>query len=307
MSDATTSAPKSRAMVLPALGAAVVAISFAAILFRLAPGLHPLAAAGWRLVIAGLVLLPFVRRLPRSAWRVAPLAGVAYAVHFGAWVASLGLLSVLVSTTVVTTTPLMLAAVALMSGRDRPRARALVGMALGMFGVVLLATSLPAASNDNSLHGILLALLGAAAAAVYLLMARRVNFAEQAQPWRGDSNRKPPSFPATLAFSGIAALVGGVVLLLSAVSVGAPLLPTTTTEVWVIVGAAALPQLVGHTMMTWALTRVTPTTVALATLGEPIGAALLAAALLDEPLTALGIGACCLTLGAVALALSDAR
>ena len=284
----------STALVVPALVVAVIAVSFAAVLFRAAPELHPMSAAGWRLVIAGLVLTPFLRHLPRSAWRKGPFAGLAYALHFGCWVASLGLLSVLVSTTIVTTTPLMLAAFALVTGRDRPRARALAGMALGTFGVVLLATSMPSDgtsdTGDTSLHGVLLALVGAATGAVYLVTARSVRL---------------PSLRASLAFSGVAALTGGVLLITTAAIVGAPLLPATAEEAWVIVGAAALPQLVGHTLLTWAVTRTSPTTVALATLGEPIGAALLAAALLGEPLTALGIAACVLTLGAVALALSD--
>jgi len=284
--------PSSKALLITALVVAAIAISFAAVLFRAAPELHPLSAAGWRLIIAGLVLTPFLRHLPRARARIG-LAGAAYALHFGAWVASLGLLSVLVSTTIVTTTPLMLAAFALVTGRDRPHARALLGMALGTCGVVLLATSIPSdPATDNSLHGVLLALIGAATGAVYLVTARSVRL---------------PSMRASLAFSGAAALVGGVLLITCALLVGAPMFPTSAAEAWVIIGAAALPQLVGHTLLTWALTRTTPTTVALATLGEPIGAALLAAALLGEPLTGLGVAACVLTLGGVALALSDTR
>lgn len=283
-------ARSSTALVVPALVVAVIAVSFAAVLFRAAPELHPLSAAGWRLIIAGLVLTPFLRHLPRTAWRKGPFAGLAYALHFGCWVASLGLLSVLVSTTIVTTTPLMLAAFALVTGRDRPRARALFGMALGSCGVVLLATSMPSDGSDTSLHGVLLALVGAATGAVYLVTARSVQL---------------PTMRASLAFSGVAALTGGVLLIATAAIVGAPLLPQTAEEAWVIIGAAALPQLVGHTLLTWSVTHTSPTTVALATLGEPIGAALLAWALLGEPLTALGIAACVLTLGAVGLALSD--
>lgn len=292
MSASSTDGGAARARspwLVPALVVAVMAISFAAVLFRATPELHPLTAAGWRLVIAGLTLSPLWRWLPRSARGAATLGGLAYALHFGAWVASLGLVSVLVSTTVVTTTPLVLALLALVTGRDRPGRRALIGLALGVGGVALLAWSHDA-THATSSEGVTLALLGAAAMAVYLLVARRVRLSS----WR-----------ESLAFSGVAALVGGLVLLACAAVVGAPLGPTTLAEAAVVVGAAALPQLVGHSILTWALGETTPTVVALATLGEPIGAALLAALLLGEPLTGLGLAACTLTLAAVALALTE--
>ncbi len=285
------STPTTNARLVLALVIGVVAVSFAAILFRAAPDLHPLTAAGWRLVVAGLVLVPFMRWLPREALRPALLAGVIYALHFGTWVASLGLVSVVVSVTLVTTTPLMLALVGLVSGRDKPRPRALGGLALGIVGVMMLAMSSRDAGG-SSLSGVLLALAGAATFGLYLIVARRVTL---------------PTLQASLAFAGVAGGLGGLLLLTTALVVGAPMLPTTMDEVWVIVGAALLPQLVGHTMLTWAVTKTTPTTVALATLGEPIGSALLAWALLGEALTALGAVACVITLAAVALALSDIR
>ena len=283
--------PTSNARLVLALVLGVVAVSFAAILFRAAPDLHPLTAAGWRLVVAGLVLVPFMRGLPREALRPALLAGVIYALHFGTWVASLGLVSVVVSVTLVTTTPLMLALVGLVSGRDKPRPRALMGLGLGVVGVVMLAMSSEDAGG-NSVAGVLLALAGAATFGLYLIVARGVRL---------------PTLRASLGFAGVAGGFGGLLLLMTALLAGAPMLPTTMHEVWVIVGAALLPQLVGHTMLTWAVTKTTPTTVALATLGEPIGSALLAWALLSEALTALGAVACVITLAAVALALSDIR
>lgn len=287
----------SRALLVSALALAVIAISFAAILFRAAPELHPLSAAGWRLVIAGLVLGPFVRHLPPGALGAGVIAGLAYAVHFGSWVASLGLVSVLISVTIVTTTPLVLALLGLVTGRDRPDARTLGGLALGAVGVVMLALSSRGGDHaDTSLYGVLLALLGALAMAAYLLVARRVT--------RAPSDGGVHPIRASLALSGIAALVGGAALVLTAGLSGARILPANAHEAWVVIGAAALPQLVGHTLLTWALTRTTPTVVALTTLGEPVGAALLAWVFLSEPLTPIGTLACALTLSGVAAALS---
>jgi drug/metabolite transporter (DMT)-like permease len=49
---------------------------------------------------------------------------------------------------------------------------------------------------------------------------------------------------------------------------------------------AAGPQLIGHTTLNWAVRRLPAPTVAMAILGEPIGAALLAWLLFDETASA---------------------
>ncbi|MCC6620147.1 MAG: DMT family transporter [Deltaproteobacteria bacterium] len=275
-----------------ALGVAVIAISAAAVLFRLAPHVPPLTAAGDRLLLAGLVLLPFVwRRLGTLRPGLVLGAGLAYAIHFGAWVASLHYTSIAASVTAVTTSPLLLAALGLATGRDPPTRRLLAALALGLAGVLVLALASPAdvPGADPGL-GLALAVLGAGAIAAYFLLARRA--APTADPF---------------AFSAVATLVGGALLLGAALVVGDPLVPATLEDVLVVVGAAALPQLVGHTLMTWSLRHTTPTAVALATLGEPAGASLLGVVVLHEPLTLVVVLACLCTLAGVALGLTGAR
>ncbi|MFO0745799.1 MAG: DMT family transporter [Myxococcota bacterium] len=271
-----------------ALTLAVVAISTAAVLFRLAPDVPPLTAAGDRLVLAGLVLLAVVgpRRVARVPRGRGLGAGLAYAVHFGAWVASLGLTSVAASVTAVTTSPILLAAWGLATRRDAPSARTLAALALAVVGVAWLATT-SGAERPAHLLGLALGLLGAVAIAVYFLLARRGG----------------PTLDA-LAFSCVATLSGGVALLVTAAALGEPLVPGSAADAWLVVGAAALPQLVGHTLMTWALRQATPTTVALATLGEPAGASFLAALVLHEPLSTAAALACLVTLVGVAIAAS---
>jgi drug/metabolite transporter (DMT)-like permease len=268
-----------------ALAVAVMAISFAAILFKLAPGLDPRVAAGWRLLLAGLLTSPFwLRRRPPL--RLLVPAGFAYGLHFGAWVASLGLVSVALSVTAVTTTPLILALVGLATRRDRPTPRTFASLLLGAAGLALMAAHAPLAGSP--LIGLGLALLGALAMAAYLLVVAR---APQAHP---------------LALSGASAGLGGLLLLAAAAIAGVPLLPSTPTEALVVLGAATLPQLLGHGLMTFAVRHVGPTRVALATLGEPVGAALLAALLLAEPVGPIEALGALLTLAAVALALTRA-
>ena len=299
----------SRGHLVLGLVIAVFAISWAAVLFRLAPGLDPLAAAGWRLVIAASLLsgwlavsssatAPPLATHPREAARPrAPhyrtlviAAGVAYGVHFGTWVASLDLIPVALSVTAVTTTPLLLAVVGLATGRDRPNPRLLASLAAGFAGLGLMAAD--ATGDTWTLPGILLAVLGAAAMGVYLWLAR----AAQVSATRD-----------TLTFAACAAGIGGVLLLGTAALSGADLGFSSPRDLLVVVLAAAVPQLVGHSLLTWAVGRISPTRVALATLGEPILAGLLAMVVLGETLGLFALLGGAITLGAIALALTDPR
>ncbi len=281
--------PPSRRRLLLALAVAVLAISFAAVLFKLAPDLDPAVAAGYRLVIAGLITLPLTLRA-RIRPSTLALAGLAYGVHFGTWVASLGLVPVALSVTAVTTTPLLLALIGFATGRDRPDLRILTSLLVAISGLALM--TLGADTSGDVVLGLTLALLGAAAMAAYLLVVRRMMTAVPLNP---------------LALSGGAALLGGLMLLGVGALYGARLLPSTAEETFAVLGAATLPQLVGHGLMTWATRYLSPTEVALATLGEPMGAALLAALLLGEGLDVITVLGGVMTLLAVTLALTRRR
>ena len=94
----------------PALGVAiaVVSVSFAAPLFRLADA-PAVTASFWRLAFATLILLPFTRSA-WPAWRaysgrdwlVIVAAGAALGAHFALWVTSLFYTTVAASTCLVT-------------------------------------------------------------------------------------------------------------------------------------------------------------------------------------------------------------
>jgi drug/metabolite transporter (DMT)-like permease len=272
---------------------AVLSISFAAIFFRKASPTHPLTSAGIRLLIAAVALSPFTirawraGRLPAAHLKAGLLAGGLYAIHFGAWVWSLELTTVAASVTLVTATPLLLAGVGLVTGRDRPTPRLGAALALAAVGVAILGgTDLLA--SETALVGDALALLGCAAIAAYLLVARGLG---------RDLD--------VLAFTGIATAVGGVVLLVTARSLGVDPLPASR-EAWMwLTLSALLPQMVGHSLLTWSLRHTTPTVVGLATVGEPVGATVLGVLLLHEIPGGLTLLGCAVTLAAVVIALSS--
>lgn len=277
-----------------ALVIAVVAISFAAIFFRKADPTHPLVAAGVRLLVAAAVLAPFVARaaragrLPGSVMRSALLAGLAYALHFGTWVTSLTMTSVAASVTLVTATPLMLAVVAIATGRDRPERRHWIAIGLALGGLALIGGA--DLANSEALLGDGLALLGAVAMAGYMLLVRR--HGQSLDVW---------------AFTGIATAVGGVALLGTATAIGVPIAFAGVSPFVYVLLAALIPQLVGHSLLTWALRHTRPTVVGIATVGEPVGSTLLGWLWLGETAGWATLAGCTITVGAVAMAVWQPR
>ncbi|MCZ7583443.1 MAG: DMT family transporter [Deltaproteobacteria bacterium] len=193
----TAGEPSARA-VAPALAVAVAAISFAAIFFRQAQPTPALVSAGLRLAVAALVLAPLTIRSIASgkmrgrALRHAVAAGVCYGVHFGAWVASLERTTIAASVTLVTITPLLLAVLGAVTGRDRPDRRLWLLLGLATVGLALIGGADWRASAD-ALAGDGLAVLGACAMAAYLLVGRRLGASSTSwriRAWRPASARR---------------------------------------------------------------------------------------------------------------------
>lgn len=212
--------------------------------------------------------------MPSSLVRAGRLAGLLYALHFGTWVASLSLTSVAASVTLVTATPLLLAVLAFVLGKDRPTLAQVGAILFAGLGVALIGS---VDFGQGQLLGDALALGGAFAMAGYLFLARSLG----------------PELDA-LELSWRAAAWGAAFLAL-AVIVASPfrealVWPTPEAFGWIVL-AALVPQLIGHTLLTSALARATPTEVGLATAAEPVLSTFLAWAWLAElpgPLVLLG-------------------
>lgn len=277
-----------------ALVGALVALSFAAPLFRLAQPTPPLVAAGLRLAIAAFLLLPLARRAARAGRfppahaKAAALAGVFYGVHFGAWVWSLGLTSVAASVTLVTCTPLLLGVLGAITGRDRPTGRFWLALLCSLGGLLIIGgADLGEMARPEALLGDALALLGAFAIAGYFLTARR----------------QGPDLDTT-AFSAVAVAVGAALLLGTAFALGLPVAAASNQALLALVACALVPQLLGHSLLTWALRHTGPAWVAMATVGEPVGATLLTWWWLGEAPGGTILAGCGVTLTGVMVALT---
>ena len=276
-----------------ALGAGVLAVSSAAVLIRLADEAPSLVIAAYRMGLASVVLLPaallFHRRwLAQITSRQGVLmaaSGVFLAIHFGAWISSLQYTSVASSVLLVTSSPIFVATASRVILREQPLRQEVLGIALGVMGGVIVTVG-DLSLGREELVGDLLAVAGAIAVTGYLLMGRKVR-------------RQAPA----LAYVAVAYPMAAVLLLGAAVGAGGPFTGYEAhTYIWL--GLVALvPQIVGHTSLNWALGHVRATGVAIAVMAEPVGASLLAWAVLSETPSVTTVGGGALLLTGVFLAL----
>lgn len=247
----------------------VVGLSTSGPLARLATS-PPLTIALWRLTFSLAIVAAALawteewrafRTVSRRELGLAAAAGVALALHFWSWIASLGLTSVAASVVLVNLHPLIIVTgSAWLLGERATRAEGL-GLVLAMVGGVIVAVGevAPDGARPSSLVGNLLAIVGALTVGIYYVVGRHLR--------------------ARLPLWSYVGLVYGacwLVVLLLVVVTDAPARPTAAGDWPLLLAIAAGPMLLGHTGFNWALRYVPAYVVSLVILGEPIGAAVLA-------------------------------
>lgn len=257
-----------------ALALAVLGISVAAPLVRLSDA-HPIAIAFWRLAFSlAFVLVALLttgswrelRALTRTELGIGTAAGVMLAVHFWSWNASVDLTTIAASTTLVSLQPAIVAVLSAILLRERPRAVQVAGILIALAGAFVISTpalfSGAAAASPNAGLGNALALLGALTASIYYLSGRRLRSGLGLWPY------------VAVVYG---ACFGSLALMAAAAEV--ELAPQATREIWIFLGLAAGPMLLGHTAMNYALRYRPAYVVNLTVLTEPVGATLIAAVL----------------------------
>lgn len=255
------------------VGLGVITVSTAAILIRLAQvEVHSLVIAAWRLTLATLILTPIALTLRRSElhaltrheWDSALVAGILLALHFATWITSLAYTSVAASVVLVSTHSIFVGLASHLLLRERLSRGMVVALLIATAGGVLIGLG-DLGEGSHRLRGDILALGGAITAAGYFLIGRRL---------RARLSLLTYVFPVY----GTAALTLMIILLVS----GLPALPHhPQTWLWLLLMALG-PQILGHSSLNWALRYLSATYVTIATLGEPVGSALLAWWLLGE-------------------------
>ena len=161
-------------LALPAVAVGVLAVSAAAIFIRLADA-PAVAVAFWRCALGAAILLPpaVVRRerFPRGKSLYIGLAsGAALGAHFGFWISSLDYTSVAASVVLVSTQPVFVAILAYLLFGERTSPLSLAGILFALAGTAVIASD--DSVGSAALFGNALALVGAVAVAVYVLIGR---------------------------------------------------------------------------------------------------------------------------------------
>src|SRR5690349_1301748 len=252
---------------------AVLATTYAGPIVRLAAA-PALAIAFWRLTltlpVTGFLALRGSREqgavqsvsvestAPRSPLPLMALAGLLLALHFWSWIASLRFTTVASSVVLVSLKPVFAWAIAAVWLREHPTRTEVWGIVIAVLGASLIGLG-DARLSLGALGGDALAVLGAVTGAGYYVIGRRVR--QTVGIWR--------------YATGVYA-VAAVALAVLALIRSAPLTGFAGRD-WAVFGAmAAGPMLIGHTGMNYALRHFRATTVNVASLGEPVGASLIA-------------------------------
>lgn len=250
---------------------AVLLVSVGAILVRLADA-PPLAVSFYRMAIASLILWPFAWRDSRRSWPalrphsllLLAASGVALALHFATWIASLSHTSVAASVLLVNTAPLFAIVMSRVFLAERPPLVVQLAIPLALAGAALIALGERAAS-PASLLGNLLAVAGAVTLASYQVIGRGLRDAL-------------PLNAYLLAVWGTAVLTLAGLMAAFGTRFG-----SYSARTWLLFAALALvPTLGGHGLANRALRSLSAPTVGLFLLGEPVIASALALLVFGE-------------------------
>ena len=258
-------------VIYASLALGVSAVSSAAVLIRLADA-PALTIAAYRLALASIIVVPIgiatdwdrLRVLTAKQWGLAGISAACLAAHFAFWITSLEHTSVASSVIIVTANPILVAIAARVFLRESASLPVIMGIGMALSGGLVITLG-DWDLGDRRLYGDFLAFLGAVAVAGYYIAGR--------------SLRERLSL-----FGYVAPVYGGaaVILLVLVVATGTDMTGFTLKTYGYLALIGVVPQLVGHSSLNWSLGYLPATLVATAVMVEPVGATLLAWAVLDE-------------------------
>jgi drug/metabolite transporter (DMT)-like permease len=251
----------------------IMSVSSGSIFVRLADA-HPFVKGAYRMGIASLIIAPFAllfyrgeyRRLTKRDAGLTLLAGAFLALHFATWITSLDYTSVASSVVLVDTIPIWVALINMVFGSQRPSRAMWFCVLLSFAGAALVAYSDSSSSSSGSgLWGDFLAVAGGMAAAAYIALG-------------GEARKKLSVVPyAALCYS-----TAGVLLWALSLGMGLRISGFTNVTWGALAGIAVFAQVIGHSSYNWALGSFSTGFIAIALLGEPLGAAIIAYFLFGE-------------------------
>jgi len=265
----------------------VLAISTSAIFVKLTNAPSSVIAT-YRLFFTVVLFLPptlvyyakELRDLKKQDLIYSVLAGIFLAFHFITWFESLKHTSVTSSVVLVSLQPIFTMIGGFIFFKEKYPIASIYAALFSFSGSVIISWG-DFQLNFEAFYGDILAIIGALMASVYWLFGQRI--------------RKEIS---VLPYTTIVYGSSTIVLFLYDLLLQFPLLPYNKIDWLIFLLLAIIPTVLGHTLFNWAVKYVKATTVSMAILGEPIGAAFLAYIIFNEPISATQIvGGCIIILG----------
>jgi drug/metabolite transporter (DMT)-like permease len=262
----------------------IIAVSFSAIFIKWCAA--PASIIGmYRLLLTVVVFAPFAwaqrrafRDCGRKDWLLLGISGFFLGLHFLFWIASLKHTSVTSSMIITALQPIFVMAGAFFAFSERPRLTAMGSVSLAILGACVIGWADIHVSGETLL-GDLQSLLGTVAISVYMLVGQ------------GIRRRIPSTLYNSVVFA-IAGIVLGIYNLIARI----PLTGYSWSSWQWFLLLALIPTVFGHALFNWMLKYVNAVTISVSILGEPVGAIVLAALLLNEHIQILQLLGGCLCL-----------
>ncbi|MFG6121484.1 DMT family transporter [Thalassobacillus sp. B23F22_16] len=253
----------------------VISVSTAAIFVKLAAEAPASIIANYRLLIAVLIMAPYIlwkyrhefSKISWMDWILACFAGIFLALHFILWFESLNYTSVASSVVLVTMQPIFAFLGTYLFFQERFTAGSLLSMVITLTGSVIIGWG-DFQISGMALLGDILALLGGAMVTGYFLL--------------GQNLRKRLSL---MTYTFVVYAMASAVLIIYNLILQHPFTGYPSDHWWIFIALAIIPTFFGHTMFNWALRWLSTSTISMSILFEPLGASILAYIILGEMIT----------------------
>jgi len=200
----------------------------------------------------------------RKNWPWLVGIGVILSLHFSTWFQSLEMTSIPASVVLVDSSPIFTAMLSTIFLGESLRRRSWIGIFVAIIGAIFLVW-IDYGLDLGALNGDLLALAGAVFLSIYFIGGRR--YAQ--------------GMPITV-YTTIVYLAAAITSLGFCLSSGYDVLVFEPSEVLIFIALAVFPTVLGHSVNNYLLTKVPAYVVSSAVLGEPVGATILAALILNR-------------------------
>ena len=250
----------------------ILAVSSASILIRMSSA-PPLAIAAYRMAISSVILFPYftynrgfhhVKKIGLKGLLSLVAIGLVLAVHFASWITSLSMTSVASSVIFVHIDPIFVALASHFFLKERVDRITVVGIFIAIVGASIIALG-DAGIGEVNILGDVLALIGGVMLALYILGGRLL--------------RKSLDLTSYVV---PVYLTSAIVLITGAWMMNIPLNGYSLFDYRLFIAIAIIPMIFGHTLYNWSLKYLEAPVVSISLLGEPLGASILAAVLLNE-------------------------